>query len=67
VARFVIATVNAEWMNDWFAPDRADATWRPSFMRDGVECDTEQAAGLLAGLIADLDADVVALQEAPAA
>ncbi|MFC5237171.1 hypothetical protein [Pseudonocardia zijingensis] len=54
-------------MNDWFAPDRADATWRPSFMRDGVECDTEQAAGLLAGLIADLDADLVALQEAPAA
>jgi endonuclease/exonuclease/phosphatase family metal-dependent hydrolase len=66
VARFVIATINGEWMNDWFAPDRMDgAAWRPTFVRDGVECDTEQAAGLLAGLIADLDADVVALQEAP--
>lgn len=66
MTRFGIATVNGEWMNDWFAPDSGDgAVWRPTFVRDGVECDTERAAGLLAGLIADLDADVVALQEAP--
>jgi endonuclease/exonuclease/phosphatase family metal-dependent hydrolase len=66
VTRFAIATINAEWMNDWFAPDAGDgAAWRPTFVRDGVECDTQQAGGLLAGLVADLDADVVALQEAP--
>jgi endonuclease/exonuclease/phosphatase family metal-dependent hydrolase len=66
VAQFAITTLNGEWMNDWFAPDSAGgAAWRPTFVRDGVECETERAAGLLAGLIADLDADVVALQEAP--
>jgi endonuclease/exonuclease/phosphatase family metal-dependent hydrolase len=66
VARYVFATVNGEWMNDWFTPDSADGVaWRPTFVRDGEECDTERAAGLLAGLIADLDADVVALEEAP--
>lgn len=66
MARFAVTTINAEWMNDWFAPDGAGAAaWRPTFVRDGVECDTDRAAGLLAGLIADLDADVVALQEAP--
>jgi endonuclease/exonuclease/phosphatase family metal-dependent hydrolase len=66
VARFAITTLNGEWMNDWFTPDAAAGpAWRPTFVRDGVECDTEQAAGLLAGLIADLDSDVVALQEAP--
>jgi hypothetical protein len=66
MARFVIATINGEWMNDWFMPDGTDgAAWRPTFVRDGVECDTERAAGLLAGLIADIGADVVALQEAP--
>jgi hypothetical protein len=31
MARFVIATVNGEWMNDWFMPDGADgAAWRCS-------------------------------------
>lgn len=66
MAQFEIATLNGEWMNDWFTPDSAEGVaWRPTFMRDGVECDTEQTAGLLAGLIADLDADIVALQEAP--
>lgn len=66
MARFAITTINAEWMNDWFAVDSGDgARWRPEFTRDGVVCDTAKAAGLLAGLISDLDADVVALQEAP--
>jgi endonuclease/exonuclease/phosphatase family metal-dependent hydrolase len=66
MAEFAITTINGEWMNDWFAPDTGDtAAWRPTFVRDNVECDTAQAAGQLAGLIADLDADVVALQEAP--
>lgn len=66
MTQFTIATVNGEWMNDWFSPDADPAVaWRPTFTRDGVQCDSEQAAGLLAGLISDLDADIVAVQEAP--
>ncbi len=62
---FTVATITAEWMNDWFTSDGdGSPAWRPTFVRDGVGCDTEKAAGLLAGLITELDADVVAMQEA---
>jgi endonuclease/exonuclease/phosphatase family metal-dependent hydrolase len=66
VAEFEVATINAEWMNDWFVADSGNAAeWRPEFTRDGVVCDTAKTAELLAGLISELDADIVALQEAP--
>jgi endonuclease/exonuclease/phosphatase family metal-dependent hydrolase len=65
VAQFRVATINGEWMNDWFTADDDQVAWRPEFTRDGEVCDTATTARLLAGLIRDLDADVVALQEAP--
>ena len=63
MAQFAITTINGEWMNNWFVAEAGPAAWRPTLPRG--EGDTAKAAGLLAGLIADLDADVVALQEAP--
>jgi endonuclease/exonuclease/phosphatase family metal-dependent hydrolase len=64
-AAVTVATINGEWMNDWLVTDSQELAWRDTFARDGVECDTAQAASHLAGLISEIDADVVALQEAP--
>lgn len=60
-----IATVNGEWMNDWFTPDAEPADFRSQFSRDGELGDTDEAASRLAGLINAIGADVVALVEAP--
>jgi endonuclease/exonuclease/phosphatase family metal-dependent hydrolase len=61
-----VATVNGEWMNDWFTPDAEPvATFKDTFSRDGEEGVTAEAAGRLAGLISAIDADIVALVEAP--
>jgi len=61
----LVATVNGEWMNDWFTPDAEAAAFKPQFTRDGHVGDTDAAASRLAGLITTIDADVVALVEAP--
>lgn len=60
-----VATINGEWMNDWFTPDATDAEFKPTFTRDGQDCDTDATASRLAGLIDAVDADAVALVEAP--
>ncbi|WP_206069094.1 endonuclease/exonuclease/phosphatase family protein [Nonomuraea composti] len=60
-----VATVNGEWMNDWFTADAETAAFVPTFSKDGEHGVTAQAAGRLAGLISALDADIVALVEAP--
>ncbi|MGW0808115.1 endonuclease/exonuclease/phosphatase family protein [Nonomuraea sp. NPDC002799] len=60
-----VATVNGEWMNDWFTADAETAAFKPTFVRDGEEGVTAEAAGRLSGLIEAIDADVVALVEAP--
>ncbi|GAA3680939.1 hypothetical protein GCM10022224_051490 [Nonomuraea antimicrobica] len=64
-----VATVNGEWMNDWFTPDAEPAAFTRTFSHDGSEDGeqgvTAEAAGRLAGLISAVDADVVALVEAP--
>jgi hypothetical protein len=65
VPELSIATVNGEWMNDWFTPDAEPAQFRAQFSRDGEIGDTYEAASRLAGLINALGADVVALVEAP--
>jgi endonuclease/exonuclease/phosphatase family metal-dependent hydrolase len=63
--RLRICTINAEWMNDWFTADAGPAAFRPSFTRDGQINDTQRTAARLAALIGEIDADVLALQEAP--
>ncbi|TYB61359.1 endonuclease [Nonomuraea sp. PA05] len=60
-----ITTVNGEWMNDWFTADAETAAFVPEFSKDGEHGVTAEAAGRLAGLISAIDADVVALVEAP--
>jgi predicted extracellular nuclease len=60
-----VASINGEWMNDWFTPDSEAPAFKPQFSRDGEQGDTDQAAQRLAGLISALNADVVALMEAP--
>ncbi|MFD1544194.1 endonuclease/exonuclease/phosphatase family protein [Nonomuraea guangzhouensis] len=60
-----VTTVNGEWMNDWFTLDAQPAAFKPTFSRDGDQGVTAQAAGRLAGLISAIDADIVALVEAP--
>lgn len=61
-----IASVNGEWMNDWFTADAEAPDFKQQFSHDGEPSgDTDQAAGRLARLISALDADVVALMEAP--
>jgi hypothetical protein len=65
VPDLLVATVNGEWMNDWFTPDADEPAFKPQFTRDGHVGDTDAAASRLAGLLAAIDADVVALVEAP--
>ncbi|MEV0390242.1 endonuclease/exonuclease/phosphatase family protein [Nonomuraea sp. NPDC050643] len=60
-----ITTVNGEWMNDWFTPDAQPAAFKPTFSRDGEQGITAEAAGRLAKMISDIDADIIALVEAP--
>jgi endonuclease/exonuclease/phosphatase family metal-dependent hydrolase len=60
-----VATVNGEWMNDWFTPDADPVDFKSQFSRDGEVGDTDEAASRLAGLIEAINVDVVALVEAP--
>ncbi|MBF8193568.1 endonuclease [Nonomuraea sp. K274] len=52
-------------MNDWFTADAQTAAFKPAFFRDGERGVTAEAAGRLAGLISAIDADIIALVEAP--
>ncbi|MEU7743986.1 endonuclease/exonuclease/phosphatase family protein [Nonomuraea sp. NPDC049158] len=65
MATLKVATVNGEWMNDWFTLDAQSAAFKPTFSRDGEQGVTAEAAGRLGRLISDIDADIVALVEAP--
>lgn len=65
MAKIKVASINGEWMNDWFTPDAQAAAFRPEFTRDGDTNNTAATAGRLAALIRAVDADVLALEEAP--
>lgn len=60
-----VCSCNGEWMNDWFTPDAEAAALRPVFTRDGHVSSTQATAGRLAAELRAIDADIVALQEAP--
>lgn len=63
--RIKVAAINAEWMNDWFTSDAQAPAFRPTFERDGQSNTTDRTTRRLAGLIRQIDADVVAIEEAP--
>jgi hypothetical protein len=60
-----ICSFNGEWMNDWFTPDAEAAAFRPTFVRDNHVNNTAQTVGCAGALLRALDADIIALQEAP--
>jgi endonuclease/exonuclease/phosphatase family metal-dependent hydrolase len=60
-----VCSCNGEWMNDWFAPDAGAPALRPTFTRDGHTSNTALTAGRLAAELRAIDADIVAMQEAP--
>ena len=60
-----ICSFNGEWMNDWFTPDAEAAAFRPTFVRDNHVNNTAQTVGRAGALLRALDADIIALQEAP--
>lgn len=60
-----IASCNGEWMNNWFTPDAQPAEWVQTFDADGVTIRSRDVAERLASLIRAIDADIVALEEAP--
>ena len=60
-----VCSCNGEWMNDWFTPDATVATLKPTFVRDGHISNTTMTAGRLAAELRAIDADIVAVQEAP--
>jgi endonuclease/exonuclease/phosphatase family metal-dependent hydrolase len=60
-----ICSFNCEFMNDWFTSDAAAPAFRPTFTRDGHTSNTQQTAGRTAALIKAVDADILAIQEAP--
>jgi hypothetical protein len=62
-----IANINGEWMNNWFTSDGMPAAFLPSFKLSGenVSNSTDKTASRLAAEIKAIDADVLAIQEAP--
>jgi endonuclease/exonuclease/phosphatase family metal-dependent hydrolase len=60
-----ICSANGEWMNDWFTADAEEAAFRPQFTRDDEVNDTAETAARLAGVFKAIDADVLAIEEAP--
>jgi endonuclease/exonuclease/phosphatase family metal-dependent hydrolase len=59
-----VCSFNIEWMNDWFEPGNGPAAFRQQFQRDGHLNDTHTTATRAAAVIAAIDADIVAVQEA---
>ena len=60
-----ICSFNGEWMNDWFTPDAEAAAFKPTFVRDNHVNNTAQTVSRAGTLLRALDADIIALQEAP--
>ena len=62
-----IASVNGEWMNNWFTSDGTPAAFVPSFKLPGenISNSTDKTASKLAGEIKAIDPDVLAIEEAP--
>src|SRR6266545_6986826 len=62
-----IASVNGEWMNNWFTSDGTPAAFLPSFKLPGenIPNSTDKTASRLAAEIKAIDPDVLALEEAP--
>jgi hypothetical protein len=60
-----ICSFNGEWMNDWFTPDAEAVAFKPTFVRDNHVNNTAQTVGRAGTLLRALDADIIALQEAP--
>jgi endonuclease/exonuclease/phosphatase family metal-dependent hydrolase len=60
-----VATFNAEWMNDWFMSGDGPAAFKATFSKDGHVNSTDKTATRAAQLIRAVDADLLAIQEAP--
>src|SRR5262245_43716481 len=62
-----IASLNGEWMNNWFTSDGTPAAFLPSFKLPGenISNSTNTTATRLAAEIKAIDADVLAIEEAP--
>jgi hypothetical protein len=62
-----IASVNGEWMNNWFTSDAVPADFLPSFRLTGESesNSSQKTASKLAALIKAINPDVLALEEAP--
>lgn len=62
-----VASINGEWMNSWFTADGTPAAFLPTFKLPGESQSnaTSKTAGRLAAVILAIDADILALEEAP--
>jgi endonuclease/exonuclease/phosphatase family metal-dependent hydrolase len=60
-----LASLNCEWMNDWFTPDADPVAFRQTFTRDGHTSNTTETAARTAALIRAVDPDFLAIQEGP--
>jgi endonuclease/exonuclease/phosphatase family metal-dependent hydrolase len=60
-----ICSFNGEWMNNWFTPDALAVDFKPTFPQDNHVNNTAQTVGRAGALLRAIDADIVALQEAP--
>src|SRR5262245_52928975 len=67
VPKIRVASINGEWMNNWFTPGDGPAGFLAKFQMPGGGAlnDTAKAAGKLAAEILAVDPDVLALEEAP--
>jgi endonuclease/exonuclease/phosphatase family metal-dependent hydrolase len=61
-----VASLNGEWMNNWFTSDALPADFVPTFDLDtDLGNDTDVTATRLANLIRAVDPDILGLEEAP--
>lgn len=65
MATLRIASANLEWMNQWFTGDDQAVAWKPFHDGDGGRYVPRDAAARAAGMIRDLNADLVGVEEAP--
>lgn len=62
---FRVMSCNGEWMNNFFGADGEPAAWLERGTLDDARFSVEKAAGALARMVAMVDPDVIAFQEAP--
>jgi endonuclease/exonuclease/phosphatase family metal-dependent hydrolase len=62
-----VASMNGEWMNSWFTADGTPAAFLSTFKLPGESQSnsTSKTASRLAAVVRAIDADILALQEAP--